>query len=269
MKPQQRYKVAFISSRNIADQNSLSGTAYYMSKAFKKHIGDVDFIEPLLPPKKSVFYLFTHFDILKVVIWQMVIQLIYKLRGKRYQWERTIPVSLAYAKRLKRLLEGKDYDFILADKGSIVIAFSNTDIPILYCCDTTFSLMVDYYPSHSNLCEGTKKQGHQLEKMAIDKAHAIIYRSLWAAKSAINDYGADPQKLSVALFGPNLDEKYIPSQINHVKMPHQSPCNLLLVGRQWFRKGCDTAIRATGLLRDAGIDAKLTICGAKNPDKNV
>ncbi len=269
MKLNRKYKIAFVSSRKIINQNKLSGTAYYISEAVKKYIGEVNFIEPLLPQETNILHLLSRIDIIGVVLWNKLIQQTYRLLGKAYQWERTVSVSRAYARRLNRLFKKCDYDFIIADKGSIVIAYMKTDIPILYFSDTTFSLMVDYYPNYTNLSAKSLKQGHKIEKMAIDKAFAVLYRSKWAADSAIENYGADPQKIYVTLHGPNLDEKYIASHQKSYSLPHNSPCNLLLIGCQWYRKGCDTAIEATRFLRDEGIDARLIICGAHVPDQTT
>jgi glycosyltransferase involved in cell wall biosynthesis len=254
-----------ISSGNIADQTRLSGTGYSIAEAIKKFIGEVDIIEPLLPDKLSLVYFLKNFDIVACVLWHKAVQMIWSLRGKKYQWERTLLMSRLFAKHLKRKLANKGYDFIIADKGSIVIACLETDVPILYCSDTTFSLMVNYYPAYTNLSEATLVQGNRIETMAIQKASACLYRSEWAARSAIEDYRANPEKVFVSSFGPNINERYIPDSINIGKKTKEEKCHLLLVGVDWYRKGCDIAIETTKILINHGIDTNLTICGCKKP----
>jgi glycosyltransferase involved in cell wall biosynthesis len=260
-----KYKLAIISSHNIKDIKKLSGTGYYMTEAIKKYIGEVDIVEPLLPYKLSLVYFLKNFDIVACVLWCKAVQMIWNIRGKQYHWERTLLLSRLYAKHLKRRLAGKGYNFVFADKGSIVIANLVVDIPILYCSDATFSLMVNYYPAYTNLSEATLLQGNRIEAMAIQKASACLYRSEWAARSAVEDYGADPEKVFVSSFGPNIKERYIPDNVNIDKRIKEDKCNLLLVGVDWDRKGCDIAIETTKILRSYGIDAELTICGCKNP----
>jgi glycosyltransferase involved in cell wall biosynthesis len=45
----------------------------------------------------------------------------------------------------------------------------------------------------------------------------------------------------------------------------RSTCTLLLLGRDWHRKGADHAVEATRLLRAAGVDARLHVAGCNPP----
>lgn len=254
-----------ISSRDIRDRNELSGSSYYMAEAFKEYITEVDILEPLLPSRRTLTHCLNNMDILVRALSQKVLQCFWSLRGKEYYWERTLAMSQAYARRLKRELAKKEYDLIVADKGSIVIAHLDTNVPILYFSDATFRLIAGYYPGYKNLCEPTKRQSDLLERMAIEKAAACLYRSEWAARSAIDDYGAEPAKVFVTSLGPNIDKQFIPSRIDVADRFANGTCRLLLIGLNWHRKGCDTAIEATRILKDEGIDAHLTICGCKKP----
>jgi len=174
-------------------------------------------------------------------------------------------MSRAYARRLKRELAKKEYDLIVADKGSVPIAHLDIDVPILYLSDATFRLTASYYCGYKNLCETTKRQGDLLERMAIRKAAVCLYRSEWAARSAIDDYGAEPSKVFVTSLGPAIDKQLIPPRIDVADKLACGMCRLLLIGLDCRRKGCDTAIEATRILKDEGIDARLTVCGCKIP----
>jgi glycosyltransferase involved in cell wall biosynthesis len=212
-------------------------------------------------------HFFNRINLAWPVICQKPLELVYRLFGKGYQWERSIMVSRFYGRCLKHRLANKDWDFILADKGSIVIAHLETNIPILYCSDITYFLINNYYSSYFNLSQKAVKEGNLLEKMALDRAFMCLFRSQWAADSAIKDYNISPDKVFVTSFGPNINEEYVPEHSDAIKMPRDNECNLLLVGREWYRKGCDTAIEAVNILRNSSINANLTICGAEGAQR--
>ena len=264
-----RYRIAMVSSHNVRDPNIFSGAGHYIYKALERSVGDVRFLPPLFPSGTTCECGRRHTWRRCRNWWYRNVRRIYNLGGINYQWERQHSLSMEYARHYQRLLADseEEYDFIFADKGSVQIAHLETSIPILYSCDCTFAALEDYYDKYSNMLKRTIEQGHTLERMAIKRADACLFRSEWAAKSAIEDYGADPAKVFVTLFGPNMDEKYIPRRISRPGRPAQRQCNLLLVGVDWRRKGCDIAIEATRILRSRNIDARLTICGCRKKSR--
>lgn len=96
-----------------------------------------------------------------------------------------------------------------------------------------------------------------------------MYRSQWAASSAIDDYGADPAKVFVTSLGPCINQELIPAQIDAADKSADGTCRLLLVGLEWRRKECDTALEATRMLRGKGIDARPTLCGCRMPTSSA
>jgi len=70
--------------------------------------------------------------------------------------------------------------------------------------------MIDYYPPFSNNFLINKKMGPKIKHLVIRKTSKIIYSSGWTAKSAIEDYGCNTEKIHAVPFGTNLD--IIPSK---------------------------------------------------------
>ena len=90
--------------------------------------------------------------------------------------------------------------------SSQMIAYLETDIPIIYMTDATFQQLQGYYPAFSNLADYNIRQGIELDKKAFQKAAHCMLASEWNKNSAINDYGIDPEKISVVPCGANLDK---------------------------------------------------------------
>ena len=258
-------KLIFVSSSNLSNRKSLSGTSFYIKKTLEQHIGEVEVIDRLRPEDNSLKNILFNPGFYWRFFVVRVKQLFWKLFSKNYECERTSLISKYYAKKIEKIIKGKKYDFIIADKGSIVVAYLKTNIPIIYISDTTFNLMVDFYPGFSNLASSAIKEGNLLEQRGINNAALCIYRSRWAANSAIRDYGANEEKVKVIYHGPNIELSLLPTHEEIVNKKMAKECNLLLIGVDWYRKGCDIAIEAVEELNKMDIDAKLTICGCTPP----
>jgi glycosyltransferase involved in cell wall biosynthesis len=156
-------------------------------------------------------------------------------------------------------------DWIFAPYASTDIPFVETATPIVYYSDATFRALIDYYPDFANLSTHTKRAGDRLEAMTIERASVCMFSSSWAAASAINDYGADPQRVVVNELGANVDAP--PSSELQIALPIDK-IRLLFVGVDWSRKGGSIASSATRLLRQQGIDAELAVVGCRVPERD-
>lgn len=266
---EKRYKLVIVSSRDISNRKNLSGTSFYIKKALEEFIGDVDVIDGLRHENISLKNIIRDYGF----CWRYGIvrikQMFWKLFSKKYQYDRTSLISQYYAKKIQARLKGKEYDFIVVDKGSIEVAYLKTHIPIIYISDAVFKLMVDFYPGFFNLAPSALREGNLIEQKAIQNASLCIYRSKWAANSAIHDYGANNGKVKVVYHGPNLESSYLPAHEEIIRKKQMNACNLLLIGVDWQRKGCNIAVETVGILNKMDINAKLTICGCTPPSGMV
>jgi glycosyltransferase involved in cell wall biosynthesis len=154
----------------------------------------------------------------------------------------------------------------LVSPGTIPVAHVRPGIPLLVWADATFAAMVDYYPGWVGLSAHSRRQGNALEQRAIRRAQSLVFASDWAAESAIADYDADPTKVHVVPFGPNLPIDHGPEDVRAwVEERPRDRCHLLLVGVEWERKGVDTAIGAAVALNEAGLETTLTVVGVAAP----
>ena len=172
-------------------------------------------------------------------------------------------VAQRYGKIATQRLARERFDVIVAPTGAPETAFLKTDIPIILAQDATFGLLHDCYPVFSNLLAASFRELDTIEKCATRNAKALIYSSSWAARSAIEDYDADPAKVHVVPMGANIEET--PCQDIILQRKRSERCHLLFVGVDWHRKGGDIAFETLLELEEMGIKAELTICGCIPP----
>jgi glycosyltransferase involved in cell wall biosynthesis len=151
---------------------------------------------------------------------------------------------------------------LFVSASSQMIAYVETDIPIIYMTDASFQQLQGYYPSFSNLANYNIRQGIELDKKAFQKAAHCMLASEWTKNSAVNDYGIEPGKISVVPCGANLDKIPATSDLYN---PATDQYRLLFLGVEWGRKGGDIALETFQLLKKQGIPAHLHIIGCVPP----
>ena len=245
-------KVAYVTHYDAKHVNdSWSGTGYWIAQSLKREGLSTHYVGPLIQ-KNSFLCRFK--------------QAFYKCNeGKKYEPSLELSVFRHYAKQVNKILQGLDYDVVFGP-GGIPISYLKCEKPVVQWTDATFALIKDYYPWFRGLCRETVRNFELMERSTQSNCRLLIYSSEWAAQSAIRDYHTDPSKVKVVPFGANLDNNLT---IEDVKaMINSRPsyrCNLLLVGVDWFRKGCDVACAVAKKLNENGLDTQLTIIGCTPP----
>jgi glycosyltransferase involved in cell wall biosynthesis len=250
-------KVGFVARWSPLDKKSWSGTGYYaysqITKQFETEIFNYKWswtLREWLTMQKS-------------------------LNRKFFKKNTSVEFLSSYAKhfskKLQRDLKKRPVDLLFVMGSSQLIAYLKTDIPVIYMTDATFQQLQSYYPSFSNLPAYNIRQGIELDKKAFQRASHCMLTSEWSRNSAVNDYGIDPDKISVVAFGANMES--IPSK-NELQTEPTEKCRLLFLGVEWERKGGDIALEAFRMLRQKGINAQLKIIGCIPPhdlsvDKNI
>ena len=243
-------KIAFLTSLDPQNKRSWSGIPYYIARSLQKHCGEVSYIGHMYAPKEMFIGNFVH----------RCSMLLFK---KRFMYFHGVLVAKRYAKIAAQRLAKQRFDVIVAPTGASEIAFLKTDIPIILVEDATFGLLYNYYPVFSNLLEASFRELDTIERYATRKAKVLVYSSSWAARSALDDYCADPAKVHVVPMGANLEET--PSKEMVLTRKRSDACRLLFVGVDWYRKGGDIAFETLLELEKMGIMAELIICGCIPP----
>ena len=189
----------------------------------------------------------------------MLKKLLYRLAGRYYRGDREPKYLSAIAAEFDRRTRGINYDIAFCP-GSEAVSHLEAKRPIVFCADATFANMIDYYWDFSSLSSEYVRKGHLQEANALRRAALAIYPSEWAARSAINFYHAEPDKVAIIPFGANLGSQNSRDQVHQwiAGRRHES-LRLLFVGRSWKRKGGDLVVETAKHLVQRGLRVTLDV----------
>lgn len=247
-----RPRIAFLTARDPADRRTQSGVFHFMAQSLQKQCGDVEFLGPVSPTLPAW----------QAALTQRIDAFSRKRFQRRYDFDHSLFLAKAYARHFAKKLSRRRFDLIFAPNASTELALLRTPLPVVYVSDTTVKLMNGYYPSFSRLVNFW--ESHFIEWKAIRRASALVYRSSWAAASAVRDYGADPEKTFALPNGANLDP--VPDAGRVLRRKKNPVCRLLFLGVEWDRKGGPIAHAIRHLLQSRGTAAELIVCGCVPPD---
>jgi glycosyltransferase involved in cell wall biosynthesis len=237
-------KVAFLTHRNIfSPSDGLS--QYCMARAIQEHVGEL--VPVIYPPsvKRFSFRWFLN-------------------RFTKGAASMSYRESIIYhGEKIKKLLHHCDYDVLFAPMGSELIAELNIDKPIVYLSDSTYKNMNGYYFPLQDEGGQIFQEHNEMEEKAYHRAGRVVLSNKWAYDSVIQDYKINPEKLRVVFSGPNLDR--IPKGNELTSPPVGEELKILMLGRDWERKGGQYGLDLIEECKKAGIPASLTILGMVPP----
>lgn len=234
-------KIAILTRHNTRDVKSWSGAAYYMAKSFEDKGIEVDRIDQLPATTRQS---------------QFVMRVLRKITKKTYYADRT-PQSIALTSReAQQRLNKSSADIVLTTQYP-PIAFLETQKPIVFWNDAVFAQLLGYYQNMRMPPRWHYNDIYRLEKVALQKAKALVFCSDWARNGTKDTYGIDMSKMHVVPYGSNLE---VPPAFNSErKLSHGEPVRLLCVGYEWHRKGMDLACELARKLNSIGIRCQLDI----------
>src|SRR4051812_20823458 len=245
----QRKRIAFLTSLDPLDKRSWSGIFYQMARSLQKHCGEVVYIGPATVAGGGLKG--------RIIGWMK--GFLKKVARRYFVYDYHIHVAKNLASAVNRRLLGAQFDVIVAPASLTQVAFLETDIPVIIVEDATFALLLDYYPQYSNMLSRSIEQMQAVTVRGMRKASALIYSSVWAAQSAINEYHINSRKVHVVPMGANFDDP--PDEEIIERKKRSGICKLLFVGVDWQRKGGEIAFETLLVLAQLGVPAELTICG--------
>jgi len=240
--------LTFVSKFPKIDIKNWSGTEYFITKSLENQGCDMKYIAGLVD------------DI------DLSVRIKLKLfgRNKKYWVKRSPEVGKGYARQILQQIKS-DTDIIFA-ASTEPIAYLDTNKPKVFYTDATFASMVGYYDWFDNLSSKTFKEGMKMESRAINTSSLALFSSDWAAQSAINDYGADPEKVKVVPFGANITTRLsLDDARTIINRREQQKCRILFLGVEWLRKGGDIVVETVKYLNEVlHLPTELNIVGIDN-----
>jgi glycosyltransferase involved in cell wall biosynthesis len=126
--------------------------------------------------------------------------------------------------------------------------------------DATVKCLHGYYPEWHSIFATSFKEACQIEDYVYSGCSRIIMASQWAANSIVSDYNIKPSKVYVAPRAANLRHDPGAFSAEHLDK-RRLGMNIVIIAKNWKRKGVKIAIDAIGEIRKRGMNARLVIIG--------
>ena len=246
MKPDKKIHVGVVCKEDPHDREPQSGTVYQVFRALERQ-------EAL-----DVFWIpFTDSCLSKAWLgMQKVVEKVLR-----------IPMPLDRSPLYIRLKE-KAMNKALLDKADVLYCpftqLVSVDKPTVYMSDALYHSMVNYYweadPQSRKVRTGNKTQ-----QRVLDHATKVSLPCQWAIDAALTYYHQPQHKVSLAEYGPNLDEVDIVPHAWH----YAEHLHVLFIGVDWERKGGKKAVDACRWLNEHGVKCTLHIVGAPHLDEQI
>lgn len=221
-----------------------SGVDYHYLQAFQSNGFDVKVVGPFKTPPIWVERNFSR---------------IYQRTGKRYLKD-SITTAWVASKATNKAAEEWKPDILFTHYPS-PLTFYHARFPCVYLTDSTFYGVEKDYPRYGNLALWFEIWQ---EKRAFGHSARVITYSEWSGKILSDFYKVPKNKIIVFPMPSALPAHIIPEEICIKDWKAlNGPLRLLLVGRNYRRKGIDIAIDVVHRLNVAGIQAELTVCGTQ------
>jgi glycosyltransferase involved in cell wall biosynthesis len=240
-------KILYVATHdNPLDLNAGSGSDYQIYHSLLRNGAEIQLIGPF---KDTPSY----------------IERAYRKVHRLFSNRRFAKYSVAYLRHIARAVDAAALSIkpdVIFTINTVGMAYSHTEYPLICRLDTSLKGHHDQWPIFS---EFEYRRMLAWEKKSVGKARLIITYSEWSA-SVLQEYYRVPREKILVIPDPaSLPAQVIPQKLDTYPAD-VNPLHLLLVGREYDRKGIDIAIRTVELLNEFGISAELRIVGLKGED---
>lgn len=251
-------KIAFVTPYyNPQDIKRGSGTFYYMSHELERQGCEISYIGPLTfqtPFLTRFLRAFTK-----------------RVQKRRYITYLDPSVAKELGKELKIQLLKLSVDLILTNDPGVVAGL-DVELPVVYYSDVMLPAsskanVLREKVAYRQVPLWALRRYQKTMRRCLERAALAIFPARWQLEQA-KGYGVDPAKLHLVSFGANIpDPGPEVAEIRQKNAPEiQKLLKFLFVGRDWFEKGGDVALKTVQRLRNGGVNAQLEVVGATLTD---
>ncbi len=244
-------KLAYATTFDARDVSNWSGTPFFMSNAFQENGATVEYIGNLsrkLPPffKLNQFFKKT-------------------ICGQRESPRFNITAAKYYSEQVAKQLAKQHVDAIIAPQINPV-CYLDAKQPLILWTDGLYASLLGFYPGFSNHSAESIRQGNIITQECLKRCSLAIFSSDWAARTALEIYGASKEKVKVVPFGANIHCSHTLDDIRtFLKSRSRDTVKLLFLGKHWHRKGGDIVFNVAKALHHAGQSVELHFVGCYPP----
>lgn len=244
-------KIAFATTFDARDIHNWSGTPFYMAKSFEENAVDIEYIGSLKRKLPKNFKI--------KQFWKKI------SCGQRDSPRFNETAAKFYSEQVAKQLSLSNADFVIAPQIN-PIAYLDSKQPVVLWTDAVYSGLLGFYPVFSNHSASSIAQGNAITSACLERAALAIFSSDWAARSAIELYGTDKNKVKVVPYGANLESVHSYEEMkNIISKRARDKIKLLFIGKQWGRKGGDIVFAVTKALHAMGQNVELNFVGCEPP----
>ena len=192
---------------------------------------------------------------------ESLIARIYQRTGKRYL-KFKMSTSWNASKATNQAVQEWKPDIVFTSYIASLV-FYKGPVPVVYTVDTSFYGLEKYWPLYGR---PALMVSMWQEKKAYRWVKKILTNSEWHRKILMDVYKVPFDHTEVFPLPSTLPPQHVPVQVDMETKKLHAPLRLLLVGRNYRRKGIDIAIETVQKLNSAGIFTLLTVCGAQGQE---
>ena len=257
--PKRPLRIAYLSDADPLDRNLYSGGNARIFDALSNRFGDID----ILPLGWGLA------EPLRRLVLSLPEPII--LRAK---WRLHLILSRLIARAVAKQLGRQCYDVLfcaysfhslhgLKPPYPITTVFTSDATPTVYKNSEVGQVFSSYFSL-------SRRFDHLIRRAEADvfgKTDLLLWPSEWLKHEAESWFDLSPDHGQVVPWGANIPDPggiEIPPRI-----APDRPVRILLVGRDWFAKGGPITAEAVHVLRDWGIDARLTVIGCVPPETGL
>ncbi len=240
-------KVLYVAYRHDPrDPDAASGSDYNFYRAIKEHGFNIKLLGPFVDPPHLL---------------ERGIKRIYQMLTAKKYLKFNLSNAFWVSRTVDRVVKSWKPDVVFTIFPNVLTFYSGT-VPCISRLDTTFYGQQKNYPLYGYL---PLRISMWQEKKVFAKCSRIITQSEWSKNILVDVYGVKSEEVVVFPNPSALPDHIVPSKVDPVVDKVQwPPIKLLLVGRDYQRKGVDVAIETAKKLHARGLPTELTICGVRD-----
>jgi len=244
-------KLAFATTFDSLDIENWSGTPFYMAEALRQQEIAVHHIGGL---KRQLPIHFKLVQFLKKI-------LLNERESPRYN----VMAAKYYSEQVAFQLKKLKVNAVIAPRIN-PISYLDCKENIILWTDALYASLLGFYPKFTHHSTSSIEQGNRITRECLSRCKLTIFSSEWAARTALEIYGINPEKVKIVPFGANIQCDHTLKDIQMIlKMRSRKKIKLLFVGKDWERKGGDIVFAVTKSLHQAGYPVELNLIGSYPP----
>jgi glycosyltransferase involved in cell wall biosynthesis len=106
------------------------------------------------------------------------------------------------------------------------------------------------------------------DRRVLHRCDLIVFAADWVRDATLTNYEVDPNKVTVAVFGANVESRSRDEVNGYIGERDREPCQLTFVGVDWERKGLPSAYLLANKLNSEGIPTVLNVIGTTHQPKS-